>query len=121
MVLRTADHSLEIDPNGPARLLSTNDVILNSGTLDAAADEVTVSGGSVDVSSLSKMNLQAGSDFELKGAGGLVGRFTDPVDMVSGGLNFATLGNVSVVGDYTEVLAFGDMATKASGTAHVAT
>jgi hypothetical protein len=46
VVLRTADHSLEIDPNGPARLLSTSDVILNSGTLDAAADEVTVSGGS---------------------------------------------------------------------------
>jgi hypothetical protein len=45
VVLRTADHSLEIDPNGPARLVSANDLISSSKTLNAVAGEVAVSGG----------------------------------------------------------------------------
>ena len=44
--LRTADHSVEIDPNGPARLMSRNDLTSSSKTLNAVAGEVAVSGGS---------------------------------------------------------------------------
>ena len=73
----------------------------------------------VDITSQSKIRARAAGDIELKGTGGLVGRLVDPVDMVSGGLNFQSLGSITMVGGETEMMSLGDMTAVASEAAHL--
>ena len=92
--------------------------------LATGVDDMTVipdkDHAAVDIVADGKIRATSQADVDISAAGGLIGRFVEPVDMVAGGASLRTAGNMTAAVAGASLQAAGDLAAHATGAADLA-